>query len=167
MYTVKQFFFSFLFLSTSIIAQDETQKVTPVQGHTNINKFKQLYDEFSTPNMYRAASGAPGVAYYQQRADYKMDIELDDDNAKLSGFETITYTNNSPDELRYLWVQLDQNMRSKDSKTPLIQASSITETQRVASFTNNYLIEPFDGGFNIETVQDINGKPLALSLIHI
>ena len=161
MYTVKQFFFSFLFLSTSIIAQDETQKVTPVQGHTNINKFKQLYDEFSTPNMYRAASGAPGVAYYQQRADYKMDIELDDDNAKLSGFETITYTNNSPDELRYLWVQLDQNMRSKDSKTPLIQASSITETQRVTTFTNNYLIEPFDGGFNIETVQDINGKPLA------
>ncbi len=162
MYTVKQFFFSFLFLSTSIFAQDETQEVTtPVQGHTNTNKFKQLYDEFSTPNMYRAASGAPGVAYYQQRADYKMDIELDDDNAKLSGFETITYTNNSPDELKYLWVQLDQNMRNKDSKTPLIQASSITETQRVASFTNNYLIEPFDGGFNIETVQDINGKPLA------
>ena len=52
-------------------------------------------------------------------------------------------------------------MRSKDSKTPLIQASSITETQRVTTFTNNYLIEPFDGGFNIETVQDINGKPLA------
>ena len=161
MYTVKQFFFSFLFLSTSIFAQEETKEVTtPVKGHTNTNKFKQLYDEFSTPNMYRAASGAPGVAYYQQRADYKMDIELDDDNAKLSGFETITYTNNSPDELKYLWVQLDQNMRNKDSKTPLIQASSITETQRVASFTNNYLIEPFDGGFNIETVQDINGKPL-------
>jgi len=161
MYTLKQLFFSFLFLSTSIFAQDKTQEATtPVLGHTNTNKFKQLYDEFSTPNMYRAASGAPGVAYYQQRADYKMDIELDDDNAKLSGFETITYTNNSPDELKYLWVQLDQNMREKDSKTPLIQASSITETQRVASFTNDYLIEPFDGGFNIEAVQDTNGKPL-------
>ena len=161
MYTLKQLFFSFLFLSTSIFAQDKTQEATtPVLGHTNTNKFKQLYDEFSTPNMYRAASGAPGVAYYQQRADYKMDIELDDDNAKLSGFETITYTNNSPDELKYLWVQLDQNMRNKDSKTPLIQASSITETQRVASFTNDYLIEPFDGGFNIEAVQDTNGKPL-------
>ena len=161
MYTLKQFFFSFLFLSTSIFAQEETQEVTtPVKGHKNTNKFKQLYDEFSTPNMYRAASGAPGVAYYQQRADYKMDIELDDDNAKLSGFETITYTNNSPDELKYLWVQLDQNMRNKDSKTPLIQASSITGSERVSTFTNNYLIEPFDGGFNIKAVQDINGKPL-------
>ena len=52
--------------------------------------------------------------------DYKMDLELDDVNAKLSGNETITYTNNSPDALKYLWVQLDQNMRARDSKTPLI-----------------------------------------------
>ena len=75
-----------------------------------------MYDEFSTPNMYRTASGAPGSAYYQQQADYKMDIVLDDKNAKIYGFETITYTNNSPDDLEYLWVQLDQNKRAKDSK---------------------------------------------------
>ena len=161
MYILKQSFFSLLFVSTIIFAQDETQNaVMPVQGHTNTNKFKQLYDEFSTPNMYRAASGAPGVAYYQQRADYKMDIELDDNKAKLSGFETITYTNNSPDELKYLWVQLDQNRRKKDSKTPLIQESSISDLQRVTAFTNNYLVESFDGGFNIEAVKDTNGQPL-------
>ena len=50
------------------------------QENINVNKFRQLYQEFSTPNMYRTASGAPGPAYYQQQADYKMDIELDDEN---------------------------------------------------------------------------------------
>ena len=161
MKTLKNLFFSFLLVSTSFFAQEETQKVGPkVKGHTNTNKFKQLYDEFSTPNMYRAASGAPGVAYYQQRADYKMDINLDDDNARLSGYETITYTNNSPDVLKYLWVQLDQNRRKKDSKTPLIEASSVVEAQLASSFSNEYLSKPFEGGFNIESVQDSKGKPL-------
>ena len=79
------------------------------------NKFRQLYQEFSSPNMFRTASGAPGPAYYQQQADYKMDIELDDENKRVYGSETITYTNNSPDNLEYLWVQLDQICRKKDS----------------------------------------------------
>ena len=70
--------------------------------------------------MFRTASGAPGPAYYQQQADYKMDIELDDENKRIYGSETITYTNNSPDNLEYLWVQLDQNIRKKDSPSLLI-----------------------------------------------
>ena len=110
---IKYFLFAFLFVSASTFAQDEI-KPERQSGHTNQNKFKQLYDEFATPNMFRTGSGAPGPAYYQQQADYKMDIEIDDANAKLYGNETITYTNNSPDELKYLWVQLDQNMRAKD-----------------------------------------------------
>ena len=119
------YFLCALFLvSASTYAQDET-KPERKPGHTNQNKFKQLYDEFATPNMFRTGSGAPGPAYYQQQADYKMDIEIDDDNTKLYGDETITYTNNSPDQLKYLWVQLDQNMRAKDSKTPLINSSGI------------------------------------------
>ena len=85
------------------------------QGHTNRNKFKQLYDQFATPNRYHNASGAPGVDYYQQKVDYKMDLELDDVSSKLYGEEVITYTNNSPDELSYLWLQLDQNIRKKDA----------------------------------------------------
>lgn len=121
---LKYLFLSALFISASALAQDQAEEKTERQpGHTNNNKFKQLYDEFSTPNMFRTASGAPGPAYYQQQADYKMDIELDDVNAKIYGEETITYTNNSPDNLEYLWVQLDQNMRAKDSKTPLIEVS--------------------------------------------
>ncbi|SHG59583.1 M1 family metallopeptidase [Winogradskyella jejuensis] len=148
-----------LFVSAGAFAQDAEKKEKP-QGHTNQNKFKQLYDEFATPNMFRTGSGAPGPAYYQQQADYKMDIEIDDDKARLSGYETITYTNNSPDELTYLWVQLDQNMRARDSKTPLINGSGFGPATTPSRAAGSYLKERFDGGFNIQEVSDSNGKPL-------
>ncbi|WP_179351563.1 M1 family metallopeptidase [Winogradskyella vidalii] len=148
-----------LFASFSLYAQNE-EKAERQQGHTNQNKFKQLYDEFSTPNMFRTGSGAPGPNYYQQQADYKMDIEIDDDNAKLHGDETITYTNNSPDDLRYLWVQLDQNMRARDSKTPLISGSGIRPATSSSRAVKSYLQESFDGGFHIEAVKDTDGKDL-------
>ncbi|MBU2939298.1 M1 family metallopeptidase [Lacinutrix sp. C3R15] len=159
MIKLKYLFLSAVFLSAGAFAQEQ-ESTERQQGHTNNNKFKQLYDEFSTPNMYRTASGAPGSAYYQQQADYKMDLVLDDTNAKLSGFETITYTNNSPDVLKYLWVQLDQNMRAKDSKTPLIQNDASQPADTPGSFANSYLTEPFDGGFNIQEVKDTNGRDL-------
>ena len=147
-----------VFVSNHIFSQE--QKPERQQGHLNNNKFKQLYEEFSTPNMFRTGSGAPGPAYYQQQADYKMDIVLDDKNARLSGVETITYTNNSPDELRYLWIQLDQNRRAKDSKTPLIEDSNASAVVKPDVFTSTFMKDPFDGGFNIEEVRDINGKDL-------
>ena len=159
MKTLKYFFFSVVFISASAFAQDQEQ-LERKSGHTNTNKFKQLYDEFATPNEYRSASGAPGYAYYQQQADYKMDVEIDDVNAKLSGFETITYTNNSPDELKYLWVQLDQNMRAKDSKTPLIEGTGVAPVFQPSGFVSEYMKERFDGGFNIQEVKDVNGNPL-------
>ena len=102
-------FLSFLFFFTSALLTSQEVKVP--SGHKNNNKFKQLYEEFSTPNRYRTASGSPGKDYYQQKVDYTMDIILDDENAKLYGNEKINYKNNSPDELSYLWVQLDQNIR--------------------------------------------------------
>jgi hypothetical protein len=150
---------AFLFVSASTFAQDEI-KPERQPGHTNQNKFKQLYDEFATPNMFRTGSGAPGPAYYQQQADYKMDIEIDDEKARLYGDETITYTNNSPDELKYLWVQLDQNMRSKDSKTPLISSSRVSPATRSSSAVDSYLKNDLERGFNIEYVKDSNGKDL-------
>ena len=82
-------------------------------------KFEQLGTMLPTPNSYRTASGAPGIDYWQQQADYKIDVILNDENQMLYGEESITYYNNSPDILRYLWVQLDQNMRSDESNTPL------------------------------------------------
>ncbi|WP_010136976.1 M1 family metallopeptidase [Ochrovirga pacifica] len=151
---------AFVLLLAPIKGFTQEAPVKAKTGHSNNNKFKQLYDEFSTPNMYRSASGAPGVAYYQQQADYEMDIVLDDENAKISGFETITYTNNSPDILKYLWVQLDQNKRAKDSKSPLIEGDGYAPAMFPDNFTSTYLKDPFDGGFNIEKVTDTKGKPL-------
>jgi hypothetical protein len=123
-----------------------------------------MYQEFATPNTYRSASGAPGPDYYQQQADYKMKITLDDKNARIYGEETITYTNNSPDALEFLWLQLDQNVRAKDSKSPLRDGSGVPLAQQAASFTEAYLSEPFDGGFNIEFVKDETGKALPYTI---
>ena len=149
----------FLLLPTLALAQEQNLE-GPKQGHTNQNKFRQLYNEFSTPNDYRTASGAPGAAYYQQRADYVMDIKIDDETQRLYGEETITYTNNSPDVLAYLWVQLDQNIRKKDSPSLLKNNQSLDQVSQLSSFANNHLGDPFDGGFNIEHVLDAQGKPL-------
>ncbi|SDE88218.1 hypothetical protein SAMN05421636_108170 [Pricia antarctica] len=152
-----------LFLSaTSVVAQAQQKEKEP--GHYNQNKFKQLYEEFATPNSYRSASGAPGPEYYQQQADYKMDIELDDKNASISGEETITYTNNSPDDLEYLWVQLDQNIRAKTSKAPLHNGGELAPAEEPGAFAKKYLKEPFDGGFNVDFVKDASGTPLPYTI---
>ncbi|MEO6348172.1 MAG: M1 family metallopeptidase [Aquaticitalea sp.] len=163
MKTFPYFCLALAFISLNAMSQD-IPKPDRKPGHNNTNKFRQLYDEFSTPNMFRSASGAPGPAYYQQQADYKMNIDLDDKTAKLSGDEVITYTNNSPDQLTYLWIQLDQNVRAKDTKSPLIEGSGIAKADMANSFANTYLTEPFDGGFNIMEVKDTNGKDLPYTI---
>ena len=147
------------FLLTPLTLCAQVQK-----GHTNQNKFRQLYVEFADPNNYHNASGAPGVDYYQQKVDYVMDIELDDKNSKLYGEEEITYTNNSPDNLTYLWLQLDQNIRKKNSPSLDINSSGNSVTQRPSSFLKNYINESFDGGFNIEWVLDSQGNPLKYTI---
>lgn len=156
---IKLVILSFL-ISFSGFSQ-QNPKQSSEKGHINTNKFRQLYQEFSSPNMFRTAAGAPGPAYYQQQADYKMDIELDDKNKKIYGSESITYTNNSPDNLEYLWVQLDQNVRKKDSPSLEKDGSSVRLAYPPADFTKDFLNDPFDGGFNIEYVKNENGKPLS------
>ena len=146
----------FLLLAGFVLAQDSTA----IQGHKNNNKFKQLYEEFATPNRFRTASGAPGVDYYQQQVDYKMDIELDDANTKLYGKEIITYTNNSPDALPYLWVQLDQNIRNENDMSGAKNPSGAPKFRRVDSFVDEFTGDKFVGGFNVEEVKDANGRPL-------
>jgi len=128
----------------------------------NTNKFKQLHEEFATPTIYRTASGAPGHAYYQQKADYVIDVVLDDKKQKIEGKETITYKNNSPDKLTYLWVQLDQNMRARDSDSKLIETNNIKEKmsfKQLAEIHND-----FDGGFKLDYVKDASGKDLPYTI---
>ena len=142
-----------LFPIENISQQKQTEKI-------NTNKFRQLNQEFASPNMFRTASGAPGPAYYQQQADYIINIELDDANKKIYGDEIVTYTNNSPDLLDYLWVQLDQNVRSKDSPSLIRDSNSVNPAYITDTFEKEFINDPFDGGFNIEYVRDINDKPL-------
>ena len=134
------------------------------KGHVDENKFRQMYDLLATPNSYRTASGAPGPEYYQQQADYKIDIELDDKNTKLYGVETITYTNNAKEPLDYLWIQLDQNILSRTSKTPLVENSKVEPSISVAAFSRKYLEEKFDGGFKIDYVKDSKGNPMSYTI---
>jgi hypothetical protein len=151
-----------LFLPAILLAQEKATTVTPKQsGKYDTNKFSQMYDLLATPNMFRTASGAPGPAYYQQQADYKIDVELDDKNAKLSGSETVTYYNNSPDSLEYLWVQLDQNQAAKNSQSPLAEGEKIEQVLPAEKFANKYLKQGTDRGFKIEYVKDAKGNPLS------
>jgi len=133
-----------LLLTLSITAQE----------NTNTSKFRQLEQDLPTPNTYRTGSGAPGHQYWQQKVDYKMSVEIDDDKQTLTGTETITYTNNSPDRLDYLWLQLDQNVRAQDSDSYKISTSSLSEKVSTNQLKN---LEPwFDGGFKIESVTSKN-----------
>lgn len=148
-----------LFISVSIFAQNTPRKTQ--QGHTNQNKFKQMKDLLATPNSQRTASGAPGKNYTQQKVDYVMDIVLDDDKQRIAGSEKITYHNNSEDELAYLWVQLDQNMRAADSKTPDIQPRSIPKSTSKRFYNRAFPDKPFDGGFKITNVSNADGSKLS------
>lgn len=149
--------FSLVFITASSFAQ---QKRKTQQGHTNQNKFKQL--NLATPNSQRTASGAPGVKYTQQKVDYVMDIVLDDDNQKITGKEIITYHNNSTDNLSYLWLQLDQNMRAADSKSPDIATSRIPKRNLSKNrFNRSFPSKSFDGGFKITSVTNTDGSKLS------
>jgi len=151
-----------LFVSILLAQEKTTQERAP--GHLNQSKFKQMYEEFATPNMYRSASGTPGPNYYQQQADYKMDIELDDKNARIYGEETITYHNNAPEALEFLWLQLDQNVRARDSKAPLRNGNGLKDAYVPNAFAREFVQEKFDGGFKIEFVKDSNGNPLPYTI---
>jgi len=126
-------------------------------------KFEQLGTTLPTPNSYRTASGAPGHEYYQQKADYDMDITLDDKNQTISGKIKITYTNNSPDQLDYLWLQLDQNMRAKDSETKAISTMSLDNGSSFGEIKR--LHNDFDGGFKIESVKGANGNDAKYTVV--
>ena len=143
-----------LLISFTSFGQETKVKEEKAPGHLNISKFRQLKQELPTPNTYRTASGAPGHEYYQQKADYKMDIILDDENQRIYGEEIITYFNNSPDELEYLWVQLDQNIRAPDAITNDIKADGSASYYNPKKFTEEFLGEPFQGGFNIDYVRN-------------
>lgn len=128
-------------------------------GSNHGNKFEQLGTILSDPNSYRSASGAPGPAYWQQRADYEINAELDEKNLRLTGAETITYYNNSPDPLNYLWVQLDENQHKATSDNKLTETSKMTDKMNYRDLQG--IINPQnDLGVKILKVTDEKGTAI-------
>lgn len=126
------------------------------------DKFRQLDEVLPTPNGYRTGSGAPGHEYWQQRADYRISVELDDEKQRLSGEAVITYTNNSPDRLNYIWLQLDQNRFRPDSRDALTETSDADSKDGITyEALRRFLArQKFQGGYVIGHVRDGSGRDL-------
>lgn len=128
------------------------------------DKFRQLEGEdWPTPTDYRNASGAPGYRYWQQKVDYDVAVRLDEDTKTLTGRETITYRNNSPDSLPYLWLLLDQDAKrdsiSKMTETVSGDSISLGQVRRIQRF------KEWEGGFTIKSVKDASGRPLKFTVV--
>ena len=125
------------------------------------DRFRQLDEILPTPSRVRTAGGAPGSEYWQQQADYDIDVRLDPDRHRLIGSERITYRNNSPDVLEYLWVQLDENRFREDSWGRLREpAPNLDGTQSIRWLKGVRERKRFDGGVQIKRVEDAAGRPL-------
>ena len=125
-------------------------------------KFEQLDEMLPTPNSYRTGSGAPGENYWQQRADYVITAELDDATQTLTASETITYFNNSPDALSFVWLQLDQNLFANNSMSNVTRTGSVRDSIPASFFKTaaGVTVSDYQGGFQIKYVKDASGKNL-------
>ncbi len=152
-----------LILSFSVFAYTgfTAQNIQNNPGSNHGNRFEQLGTILPTPNIYRTASGAPGHAYWQNRADYNITAYLDEDKRNLKGSETVTYYNNSPDELDYIWLQLDENEHSSIrnagyDNSSILKPSTTDQQLKVTELPvkdNGY-------GVMLEKVTDASGNPL-------
>ena len=145
-------YLTLLFIGAGLVAHAQT---TPWQG-----KFEQLGQILPTPNEYRTGSGSPGPEYWQQQADYVINAELNDENQSITGAETITYHNNSPDVLTYLWLQLDQNLFDKESNTGKTKNTTIQDSITTKTIAGELDLYDFDGGYKIKSVKATNGSDL-------
>ena len=128
-------------------------------------KFEQLGPMLASPNDYRGADGAPGPEYWQQNADYVIDCTLDVENQRLDGSELITYHNNSPNTLRYIWLQLDENQHAADADNHRFNSSSISPVmseQQLRSLEPWRELDKF--GVKIQAVTRNNFSPLEYTI---
>jgi hypothetical protein len=138
-----------------------SQDIRNNPGSNHGNKFEQLGTILPTPNEYRTASGAPGTKYWQQRADYDIKATLDEKNLMLHGAETITYFNNSPDVLTYIWLQLDENEHSTTKNAGYPDGSSMGRGMSPAMIDNLEEAKSDNGlGVNILKITDLLGAKL-------
>ncbi len=144
--------FLFVVFSAALMAQDKKWN----------GKFEQLDQTLPTPNTYRTASGAPGASYWQQRADYDIDVELNDETQLITGKETITYFNNAPEVMKYVWLQLDQNNLSNGNMTDKTETNRLRDSIPARWFPLASDTYDYQGGFKIKSVKDAaTGKSLS------
>ena len=153
-------YFATCFLIVSVILS-LTEPVDAQSRSNHGNKFEQIADMLPTPNNFRSMDGTPGPDYWQQRCDYDIRCSLDTDRHKLIGEEAITYFNNSPNALRYLWLQLDENQHSAKNSNQYFDPSTIHPAM---SEDDLRALDPAgevkENGVQITEVKDDNGNPL-------
>ncbi len=141
------------------------------------DKFRQLEETLPTPNVYRNASGGPGESYWQQQVDYKIKVSLDEEKRRLSGSEKITYKNNSPYKLKYLWIQLDQNVFKEDSIASMTKTFSGDSPSAFSSdggtpaklslntLRRQQFLADNEVGYEISAIKDSRGKALSFTVV--
>jgi hypothetical protein len=152
---------SLVCISGSMLGQNISNNPNSNHG----NKFEQMGGTFPTPNEYRLASGAPGPKYWQQRCDYDIKCELDEKKQKLTGSETVTYFNNSPNELTFLWLQLDENQHSSVNNANYQTSNSMATQLSPQQMDRAQETKSDNGyGFNITRLTDATGKSLKYTI---
>ncbi len=160
---IMKYTLNFLLSSAVVCLSIATSTTVLAKSTINDDKFRQLEEILPTPNIYRTASGAPGHKYWQQEVDYEIEIKLDDKTQQLTGSETLYYKNNSPDNLRYIWLQLDQNRMGRASDFKLTRTAPADKIT-YSGFRNVIETETFDGGNRILKVTDESNKALPYTI---
>ena len=159
---MKQLFF--LFLSVTLFTFGNAQDIKNNPGSNHGNRFEQLGTILPTPNEYRTASGAPGPKYWQQRCDYDIVCELDETNRKLIGKETLSFFNNSPDVLTYLWLQLDENQHSSVNNSGFQSSNFMPKTINETELDRMSGKRDREYGHNITRVTNASGTALKYTI---
>ncbi len=159
-----------LVLSATIATMDRAAADAIVQTKGDWqDKFRQLEVDLPTPNTYRTASGAPGHQYWQQRADYRIEVKLDAAAKRLTGKQSVQYHNNSPDTLRYLWLQLDQNIYKDKSIAELTRTASPAKDGgdqiSYGTLARVQALKDIKYGMEIASVTDDGGRKLPFTVV--
>ncbi len=163
---VFRFLFCFAALSCCLAGVPAAAQPFENDKYGQPDKFRQLDEILPAPSSQRTASGAPGPGYWQQRADYVIDVQLIEETREIRGSETITYTNHSPHALTYLWLQLDPNYFAPNSRAALTATAPDLDPQTTfESFEGLLQRESFDGGVKITAVLDAQHKPLPHTIV--
>lgn len=154
-------------LSSFAVAQGVQQTKGDYQ-----DKFRQLDEVLPTPNVYRNAAGQPGHEYWQQKVDYDIDVTLNEEAHSIQGTESISYQNNSPDTLNYLWLQLDQNRFRNDSIAQLSETFNLSSPEpgsparvNLGQLREIQYMEEAELGYDIQSVVDAVGNALNHTIV--